>query len=80
MTPIILIACAITLISGVALIGVEHEQERPHTKKPRPTKRSTRLITGRINPKRLNAIRKRTRKSSTLSVNKTRSVPKEKSK
>ena len=80
MTLIILIACIITVISGAALIGVDYEPKRTHTKKPRPTKRNTRLITGRINSKGLNAIRRRTRKSSTISVNKTRSVSKEKSK
>lgn len=80
MTPIIIIACTITLVSGAILIGADYEQERSHTKKPRPTKRNTRLITGRINTKRLDALRKRNRKGRTLPTNKTREVSKEKSK
>lgn len=78
MTPILIIACAITLITGAALIGADYEQERSHTKKPRPTKRNTRLITGRINTKGLDALRKRAGKDRTLSTNKTRKVSKEK--
>ena len=80
MTLVILIACAITLITGAALIGADYEQERTHTKKPRPTKRSTRPTTRRINTKRLNALRQRGRKDSTLQTNKARKVSKEKSK
>ncbi len=78
MTLIIIIACAITLFSGVMLIGADYEQERSHTKKFRPTKRNHRLIAGRINTKRLNALRKRAGKDRTLSTNKTRKVSKEK--
>lgn len=71
MTLIILIACAITLVSGALLIGADYEQERPHTKKPRRTSDGTRSNTRRTNPKRFNAIRRRTRKSSTIPTNKT---------
>ncbi len=80
MTPILIIACAITLITGAALIGADYEQERTHTKKFRPTKRNHRLIAGRINTKGLNALRQRGRKDSTLQTNKARKVSKEKSK
>lgn len=71
MTPILIIACTITLVSGAILIGADYEQERPHTKKPRRTVNGTRPTTRRINTKGFNALRKRTRKNSTLQTNKT---------